>query len=109
MATDMQYKTMVLELLQERSQIHELLRMERKVLATVESQARELKARHEELIEVFSQMKPWSESSQISGMALEMALQELEEGLAGDSLPETSEHLSLDAAMAYLHRHSSHV
>ena len=103
----MQYKTMVLELLQQRPQIHDSLRKERTLLATVESQARELKARHEELIEIFSQMRPEDESSQISGMALEMALQELEERLDNDTVPATSEPLSLDAAMAFLRHHSS--
>ena len=103
----MQYKTMVLELLQQRPQIHDSLRKERKLLAMVESQARGLKARHEELMDVFSQMKPQKDSNQISGMALEMSLRELEELLDSDSVPAMSEPLSLDAAMAYLRHHSS--
>lgn len=103
----MQYKTMVLELLQQRPQIHESLREQRSLLATVETQARELKGRHEELMQVFLQMKPENESGQIPSMALELAIQELEQRLDSGSFPERTAPLSLDAAMAFLRQHSS--
>ena len=43
----MQYKTIVLELLQQRPEMHEQLRQQRKLLTTMEMYARELKASHE--------------------------------------------------------------
>ena len=48
----MQYKTIVLELLKERKELHEQLRLTRRLLPTMESLARELKTSHE----------PWKET-----------------------------------------------
>jgi len=44
----MQYKTIILQLLQQRPQMHEQLRQERKLLPTLEIYAKELKASHED-------------------------------------------------------------
>ena len=43
----MQYKTIVLELLKERTEMHEQLRLTRRLLPTMETCAKELKASHE--------------------------------------------------------------
>ena len=56
--TPMQYKTMVLELIQARPEMHDQLRKERTLLATMERTARDLKTRHEELKELLSQPRP---------------------------------------------------
>lgn len=77
----MQYKTIVLELLKQRPEIHNQLRRKRMLLATVERYARELKANHETWKERLSQAKPGSEESQISSEALEFALKESEDRL----------------------------
>ena len=62
----MQYKTIVLELLKERTELHEQLRLTRRLLPTLETCARELKASHETWKETLAQANPGSDPSQIS-------------------------------------------
>ena len=101
----MQYKTILLELLQQRPEMHEELRRRRKLLSTLETYARELKAGHEAWKETLLQTRPGSDESQIASEALEPALQELENRLPCESPPDETETPALDAAMAYLLRH----
>ncbi len=103
----MQYKTIVLELLQQRPQMHEQLRKERKLLTTLEIYARELKESHEGWKEQLLQARPGSDPSQIASEAMEMALKELEDRLPSESPRDETETLSLDAAMAYISRPTS--
>ena len=103
----MQYKTIVLELLQQRPEIHERLRLTRRLRPTLESCAKELKASHEAWKETLAQSKPASDPSQIASEALEMALKELEDRLPSASSPNDREAPSLDKAMAYVRSHSS--
>ena len=103
----MHYKTIVLELLQQRPEIHEQLRMSRKLLTTVEHYARELKTSHEAWKETLGQERPGSDQSQIASEALEMALRELEDRLPPESRPSGNETLYLDAAMAFIRSHTS--
>jgi len=103
----MQYKTMVLELIQARPEMHDRLRKERMLLATMERTARELKTRHEELKELLSQARPGSDPSQIASEALEIALKELENSLPSASPPdEKSDPISIEDAMAFLRHHT---
>jgi len=103
----MQYKTIILELLRERPQMHEQLRKDRKLLPTLELYARELKSSHEGWKEMLSKQKPGSDPVQISSEALEIALQEMEDHLPAGSKAEGKEALSLDEAMAFIRRHTS--
>ena len=103
----MQYKTIVLELLQQRPEMHEQLRKDRKLLPTLEIYARELKTSHEAWKEILSQARPGSDPSQIASEALEMALKELEDRLPSESPQDEQEPLSLDAAMAFIRSHTS--
>lgn len=103
----MQYKTIVLELLQQRPQMHEQLRLTRRLLPTLSTCAKELKASHEAWKETLSQAKPGSEPSQIASEALEMALKELEDRLPSAPPPDDREALSLDKAMAHVRGHTS--
>jgi hypothetical protein len=103
----MQYKTIILELLQQRPEIHEQLRKSRKLLPTMEQYARELKTSHEAWKETLSHERPGSDQSQIASEALEMALKELEDRLPPESQPSGNEALSLDAAMAFIRNHTS--
>jgi hypothetical protein len=105
--TTMQYKTIVLELLQQRPQMHEQLRKERKLLTTVEFYAHELKESHEAWKETLGQQRPGSDQSQIRSEALELALKELEDRLPSESETGEEEAISLDEAMAYLRNHTS--
>jgi hypothetical protein len=100
----MQYKTIILELLQQRPQMHERLRKERMLLPTMERYARELRTRHLEWKELLLERQPDSEPGQIASEALEIALKELEDRLPPDS-PE-SDGPNLDEAMASVRRHT---
>lgn len=100
----MQYKTMVLELLQQQSELHEQPRHNRQLLPTMERLAQQLKDSHESWKGKLSQAKPGSDVSQIASEALELALHELTEYLSNESPVDTEQALSLDAAMAQLNR-----
>jgi len=103
----MQYKTIILELLQQRPQIHEQLRQERKLLPTLEIYAKELKESHEAWREQLSQANPGSEVNQIASEAMEMALKDLEDRLPPVSQADDQDELSLDQAMAFVRSPSS--
>ena len=100
----MQYKTIILELLQQRPQMHEQLRQERMLLPTMERYAMELRTRHLEWKELLLERQPDSDQSQIASEALEMALAELEDRLPPES--QESDGPTLDAAMASVRRHT---
>jgi hypothetical protein len=100
------YKTIILELLQQRPEIHEQLRMSRRLLTTVEFYAKELKNSHEAWKETLREERPGSDPTQIASEALEMALKDLEERLPSGS-PDDSTPLSLNEAMAFIRRHTS--
>jgi len=103
----MQYKTIILELLQQRTELHEQLRITRRLLPTLETYAKELKASHEAWKETLAQAKPGSDQSQIAGEAMEMALKEMEDRLPSVSPQDDRELPTLDRAMAFLVNHTS--
>jgi hypothetical protein len=103
----MQYKTIVLEFLQQQKELHEQLRLTRRLLPMMEALAKDLKARHETWKQELQILRPGSDPIQISSEAMEMALQELESRLSYGSLQEDPDPLSLDQAMAYIQEHSS--
>lgn len=98
----MHYKTIVLELLQQRPQLLEQLRKHRNLLWATEHYARELKSTHRVWKEFLIDLRPGSDKNQIASEALEMALKELEDRLPTDSQDDVS--LFLDAAMLFLRR-----
>ena len=108
----MHYKTIVLELLQHQyPALHEQLRASRTLLATMNDTAIDLRAAHHTWMAELRQANPGLDPNRISSEALEMALQDLRDSL--DGLPSASEPngaetetLSLDAAMAYIRRHT---
>jgi hypothetical protein len=106
MEINMRYKTIILELLQQRPQMHEQLRKDRKLLTTMELYAKELKDSHEAWKEMLSQLRPGSDQSQLSSEALEIAIKEMEDRLPSESPPDGSEALFLDAAMLFVRRHT---
>ena len=103
----MQYKTIVLELLKERKELHEQLRLTRRLLPTMETCARELKARHEHWKETLATATPGSDPAQIASEAMELALGELEDRLPSVHPQDHGEPLSLDQAMAFVQPHTS--
>jgi len=102
----MQYKTIVLELLQQHPEIHQQLQSKRTLLATMELYARELKASHEAWKDRLCQALPGSNPSQIASEALEIALWELEDVLQSEFPPDESEPLTAEGAMAFIRDHS---
>lgn len=74
----MQYKTIALELLQQRTELHEQLRLTRRLRPAMESLAVELRDLHLSWIETLSKARPDSDPSQIKSEAMELALKALE-------------------------------
>jgi len=103
----MQYKTIVLEILEEQPKMHEELRQNRKLLPTLEFYASELRDSHEEWKDRLLQAKPDSDPSQIASEAMELALKDLQDHLPSESNQDESETLSLDQAMAHISRPTS--
>jgi hypothetical protein len=103
----MQSKTIVLELLEQNPELHERLRRNRILLATLDSYATELATRHITWERQIAHAKPGTDQKQIASEALELALEELQGCLASASPPDENEPLSLDDAMAYIRRTQS--
>lgn len=103
----MQYKTIVLEMIEQRPQMHEKLKRERKLLTTMESIARELKASHEAISRDLASEQPDMNASLISLQALELACKELEDRMPPVNPKDDTESLSLDQIMAPLAGRSS--
>jgi hypothetical protein len=105
----MHYKTIVLELLRERTELHEQLRLTRRLLPTLEACSQELRASHLSWMETLRAANPSSDPIQIESEAMELAIKELGDRLPSVSpaLPQADEPLSLDAAMAFIANHTS--
>lgn len=102
----MQYKTITLELIQDRPELYERLRSSKRLLPAVDAYAAELKAGHEAWKDRLAQANPGRDPRQISSEALELAIEELRDRLPSVSPRDEAEPLSLDAAMSYLRRHT---
>jgi hypothetical protein len=105
----MHYKTMVLGLLEQHPSLYQQLHTSRTLLPMLDRYATALQACHVSWMNQLVQTRPDSQPCQISSEALELALQEFQESLPPASSPSDSimEPLSLDAAMAFLNRHTS--
>ena len=102
----MQYKTIMLELLEQYPKLHSQLKQHRQLLATMETMARELKAHHERIIGELTERQTDGESSGISSQAMELAIAEMQERLAVLSNREEGETLTLDQIMELVIQHS---
>jgi hypothetical protein len=102
----MLYKTMVLELLQQRTEMYDQLRSSRTLLPTLERYASDLRTSHEAWTDRLSEANPGSDERQITSEALELALKGLEDSLLPASPAAGGDSLSLDEAMAFLRRHT---
>ena len=103
----MQYKTIILGMLEQRPQMREELRQSRKLLPRLDLHARELKESHDAWKERLQQANPQSDPSQIASEAMELALKDMEDRLPSGSSQNESEVLSLDQAMAQLSSRTS--
>jgi hypothetical protein len=104
----MQYKTIVLGLLQEQyPALHERLRANRTLLQAMNDHAANLKRHHESWMERLTLKKPDSDPIQIASEALELALMDIREDLPSESEPtDVEETFSLDDATAYSRNHT---
>jgi len=100
----MQYKTIVLNLLRQRRELHNLLKSSRKLLPTLDRVAKELKLSHATWQIDLSQARPDSDPSQISSEALEKAIKELEDRLPPASQEDEGVPLSLEEAIDFVRR-----
>ena len=97
-----QYRTIILELLQEQyPTLHDQLKASRTLLATLDRLAADLRAAHFAWMDELRQANPGRDPAQISGEALELAIQHLQGDLPPESTPTDAEGIfSLEAAMA---------
>jgi hypothetical protein len=102
----MHYKTIVLELLEQQTELYEQLRKTRQLLPTLEALATELRDRHIAMTEWLTQASPDSDPSQIPSQALELALKDLEDCLPSESPQDDREPLSLEQAMVFIRSHT---
>jgi hypothetical protein len=102
----MQYKTICLQMIQERPEMYEQLLSKQTLLPTLNRYSTQLRTSHLDWKELLSQARPASSESQIASEALEIALKELEDSLPPASPQDEDEMLSLDAAMAFIRHHT---
>jgi hypothetical protein len=99
------YKTIILTLLQEQyPSLHERLRRERTLLATLNRYAVELRTAHLAWTDELRRASPAADPASNSSEALELAIEHLQGSLPCESPPtgEADETCPLDAAMATL-------
>jgi hypothetical protein len=101
----MQYKSIILELLQQRPQMYDQLRENHQLLKAVEAYASDLKRRHNAWKTYLARPEMVTDRSLIASVAMELASEELESSFPTEYPLLESEPLSLDAAMAFI-RHS---
>jgi len=99
--TRMQYKTIVLELLQQQTEMYDRLLKTRTLLPTLERYASQLRDSHLAWKDRLYQARPGSGESQIASQALEIALKEMEDSLPSASPPDDRETISLQEASAF--------
>lgn len=102
----MLYKTIVLNLLQQRPRTYDQLLENRTLLPTLNRYASHLKDRHQDWMDLLSQAKPDADPIQIASEAGEMALQELEVSLPATLPQDENEALSIEGAMAFIRDHT---
>jgi hypothetical protein len=73
----MHYKTIVLSLLEQKPELHDRLRRERKLLQTMNACAAELKLKHMAWMDTLWAARPESDPSQLTSKAMELAIDDL--------------------------------
>ena len=102
----MQYKTIMLQLLEQQPERYHQLRRNRQLLSALDQYANQLKALHADWKETLAQARPDRDGSQVSSEALEMALKDMEDRLPTATRRDDQEPLSLDQAMAFVRSRS---
>lgn len=102
----MHYKTMCLQMIQDRPEMYDRLLSNRTLLPVLNRYAIQLRTSHVEWRALLSQARPGSSESQVASEALELALKELADSLPPATRQDEDATLSLDGAMAFLRRHT---
>lgn len=98
----MQYKTIIMELIQEMPDLYEHLRSTKRLLPAMDDYATGLKASHDQWKHQIASTHPGTDPSQIASEALELAIEDLRNRLHSASPTDDSEPFSLDDAMAFI-------
>lgn len=98
----MQYKTIVLELIQQNREVHKQLRKTRMLRQALDYYATELKMNHELWMEFLSHRRPGKSHYQIASESLEIALKDLETTLASSLPPEEGETLLIETILEFV-------
>jgi hypothetical protein len=101
----MQYKTIILELIEARPQLHERLKTSRTLLSTVDRFAHLLKESHLGWIEQLQRARPGVEPPQLASEALELALNQIGMVFATNSESDETDPLTLDEAIQFVRQH----
>ncbi len=100
----MLYKTIVLEMLQDRPELYNRFRSNRTLRQALENYASELSQLHTAWEEAIGTTPLATSPRQAASAALELAIEDLAKLLSAET--STPEELSLDDAMAYIRRHT---
>jgi hypothetical protein len=101
----MQYKTIILHLLEQRPEIQDQLQSNKTMMPTLDRFSRELQDRHQSWVATLSQSGECCDESQVANEALEFALEEILGSLQRE-FPSAADELTLDGAMEFLRRHT---
>jgi len=95
-----------MELIKQRPNLHDRLASSGRLTSTMEQLAVQLRDNHRQLTEQLREARPGSADIQLNSEAMEIAVNEIEQTLPDES-PENDEAVfSLDAAIAYVRRHT---
>jgi hypothetical protein len=102
----MQYKTIMLELLQDYPRTHQRLSTTRQLLPTLDRYAEQLKTTHQHWMERLRMAKPAMDAVSVTSAALEMALEELRRRLSLEESGDEARSPDLHEAMAFARKHT---
>lgn len=98
----MQYRTIVLGLIQRHPQTYHQLYSNRRLMPTADLYAEQLKATHQSWKSRLAKANPHFNPLQLEGESLELAIRDLENYLVAHFQANENDPISLDAAMAFI-------
>lgn len=102
----MQYRTIIHELMRQRPSLYEELSSSNTLTSTLTQAASKLRDNHLRLVEQLRQEQPEAAEMQLKNVALEIAIEEFRQDLPIESRPVDPDPFPLDAAMAFIRRHT---
>ncbi len=102
----MHYKTIALELIQDRPGLYERLRMSKRLLPSMEAYAEDLKNLHDDWKATLQKNRMHADPYAIAAEALEMAIQDLQDRLPCDAPTDQDAHPSLADTIRYDRTHT---